>query len=277
MDATMLIRESCSSEFSIKGTVSFQLLLYLAKHPFTSTSTSTTHQAITESTGSLTKASSAPELLITFLPALSKSFCSPSIKMVSVTAFCMLLVANLASGAAVADFKARRDSKMSFMSKGSLADYHSPNEMNVTKEQTLKLLAPVDLQTTPVVGFTAKPEDGISARVPVLSCLTPRIAADPDDCAALCEFMEGSTDNINMGPLDIQYISTGTCEFGVANLWPCGAVSFPQSQLGPVCRNMLNACVLDGYDGFIEDIGGQNLAFALYGLDSPPAYTPSEC
>lgn len=197
--------------------------------------------------------------------------------MMLVTAFNMLLVANLASGAAMAGPTAQGDNKISFKSKGSLAGYHSSNEMKVTNEKSLELLTPLDVKATPITGFTAKPESGISARVPRLSCLRPVIAADPDDCAGLCEFIEESTDNINLGPLDIQYISLGTCEFGVANLWPCGAVSFPQSGMAGYCRNMLNECVLNGEDGFVEDLGGQNLAFALYGLDSPPAYTPGDC
>jgi hypothetical protein len=199
------------------------------------------------------------------------------LEMVNVTAFLMLLAANLASGAAVAAPEVQKDNKISFRSKGTLADYHSENKMEVTKEQTLELLTPLERKITPIPGFTAKSVDGIDALVPVLSCLTPVISADPDDCAALCEFMEESTENINLGPLEIQYINTGTCEFGVANLWPCGAVTFAQSGLGPYCRNMLNSCVLDGRDGFIEDIGGQNLGFALYGLESPPAYSPVAC
>ena len=197
--------------------------------------------------------------------------------MVAITAVFMLLVANVASGAAVSAPESQRDPKMSFASKETLADYYSTNKMEVAKEQTLELLAPVDRKVTPTPGFTVKSIDGINALVPVPSCFTPVISADPDDCASFCQSMEESTESINVGPLDIQYINTGTCEFGVANIWPCGAVTFPQSELGPYCRNMLNSCVLDGYDGFVEDIGGQKLGLALYGLESPPTYSPATC
>lgn len=52
-----------------------------------------------------------------------------------------------------------------------------------------------------------------------------------------------------------------------------------QNELAPVCRYMLSECVSGGEDGFVQDIGGQDLAFALYGLESVPPYVaaPYEC
>ncbi|KAH5023301.1 hypothetical protein HBH70_064780 [Parastagonospora nodorum] len=199
--------------------------------------------------------------------------------MMNIVAFCMLFAANLASGAAVANPEAQRDINISFTSKGNLANYRSSGKVNVTKETTFTSMKPLELKLTPLPGLSAKTGDSTNALVPVSSCLTPRIAADPEDCDALCAFLEESTEDLLLPALEIQEIETGTCGFGVANLWPCGSVTFSQNQLGPVCRNMLSECVRNGEDGFVEDIGGQNLAFALYGLESAPPYTaaPGDC
>lgn len=73
-------------------------------------------------------------------------------------------------------------------------------------------------------------------------------------------------------------MDTNTCGFELANLSPYVAQELKQSALAPICKEMLNACVVNGFDGIANQYDGNTkLIFSLFGQDCPPPYPVEEC
>lgn len=161
----------------------------------------------------------------------------------------------------------------------SIVPLSSLSKLNVDK--VVKTVAlPQGLNGSAITHPSVVPDDkpGLTPEIIEGFCLDPSDRPVSADCEAICENLALQQGPLLIPPFDVWMVETGHCVFGFANLDPCIDIYLdPISEVAPSCTSMYSDCVVDGYDGFLQDTDFPGWAMALSGTAAAPPYAEGPC